>query len=279
MKNTTRSMIIVAAAAAGLSASAFADFNYNDFSSTSQLNLVGSTVQSSNRLLLTPSARTSVGAVWHGIQQRVGGGFDTTMVIKIEDKVGGGADGVAFVIQNQSPTAIGAGGGGIGYGQNPVFGIPGISNSLAVEFDMWNNSPQDWSDPGTNHVSIQSRGTLENSPEAAHSLAAASTNDLSDGSSHTLRIRYVSGVMSIFIDGNLALQSNVNLETLLALNPDSADGVGQAWVGVTAATGGNPDRQAHVLESWRFDGTPPIPAPAAAGLLVPALLMGARRRR
>lgn len=279
MKNVTRSMLIVAAAAAGVSSSALADFNYVDFSSTESLNLVGVATQSSNRLLVTPSVRSSAGAVWHGVQQRVSGGFDTTMVIKIEDKLGGGADGMAFVIQNSAPTPIGAGGGGIGYGENPVFGTPGIANSLAVEFDMWNNSPQDWNDAGSSHVSIQSRGTLQNNPDAAHSLGAAGTNDLSDGSSHTLRVRYIGGVMSVFIDGNLALQASVNLAGLLALNPDSVDGVGQAWVGITAATGGNLDRQAHVLESWRFEGTPPIPTPAAAGLLVPALLMGARRRR
>lgn len=279
MKISTRSIVAAAVVGAGLTSSAFADFNYVDFSSTAGLNLVGAAEQNSNRLLVTPSVRASAGAVWVGAQQRVSGGFDTTMVIKIEDKVGGGADGMALVIQNSAPTPIGASGGGIGYAANPVFEIPGISNSLAVEFDMWNNSPKDWSDPGSNHVSIQSRGLQQNSPDAAYSLGAAASPDLSDGSSHTLRVRYIGGVMSIYIDGSLTLQSNIDLSGLLSLNPDSVDGVGQAWVGITAATGGNPDRQAHVLESWRFEGTPQIPAPATAGLLVPALALGARRRR
>ncbi len=278
MKTHTRTIVAAAVMACGVSSSAMADFDYTDFSSTAGLNLVGSAVQSSNRLLVTPSVRASAGAVWHATQQRVSGGFDTTMVIKIEDRFGGGADGIALVIQNAAPTALGASGGGMGYGENAVFGLPGISSSLAVEFDMWNNSPKDWPDAGNNHVSVQSRGLLQNSPDSDYSLGSAASPDLSGGSSHTLRVRYIGGVMSIFIDGNLTLQSSVNLGSLLALTSDT-DGVGKAWIGVTAATGGNPDRQAHVLESWRFEGTPPIPTPAAAGLLVPALLMGARRRR
>lgn len=43
-----------------------------------------------------------------------------------------GGDGIAFVIQEQDPRALGAGGAGLGY--------TGIENSLAVEFDTFYNS-------------------------------------------------------------------------------------------------------------------------------------------
>ena len=62
---------------------------------------------------------------------------------------GGGADGIAFVLQPIS-TSLGSTGGGIGY-QN-------ISPSFAVEFDTCFNST--YSDPWYNHVAIQKNGNL-----------------------------------------------------------------------------------------------------------------------
>lgn len=61
------------------------------------------------------------------------------------------ADGFAFVVQNSSKTALGTGSGGLGYS--------GIPNSLAVEFDTFQNQP--W-DPSANHVAVQSCGTGTN---------------------------------------------------------------------------------------------------------------------
>src|SRR5581483_8768003 len=150
------------------------------------------------------------------------------------------ADGIALVIQNSSGEALGGRGGGIGYAQNPTFGFAGISNSVAIAFDMWNNNVQ-WPEAGDNHVSIQSNGTGENSPLLQYSLGNAATPDLSDGATHVLRVNYTAGIMSVYIDGNLTptLQTAINLSTLLNL-----DQGGTAWVGVTAATGGVADREA-----------------------------------
>jgi len=43
---------------------------------------------------------------------------------------GTGADGFAFVVQGQAPTAIGAGGGALGYGSSST--MPGVRPSVAV---------------------------------------------------------------------------------------------------------------------------------------------------
>jgi len=96
-------------------------------------------------------------------------GFFTYFSFQMHDTQGccSPGDGFAFIVQNSTATdfsqgaigsgltAVGAGEGGIGYS--------GINNSLAVEFDIYDNQ---W-DPNSNHVAIQSCGgltSLFNSP-------------------------------------------------------------------------------------------------------------------
>lgn len=268
-----RTAVMALTVVAGAGTSAMADFNYSDFSSVNGLNMVGVAKQDGNRVLVTPAVGGSAGAVWVAMKQGVADGFDTTMTIHIEDKHGGGADGIALVIQNAAPTPLGGTGGGVGYARNLMFNQPGIANSFAVEADMWNNNPQ-WSEPGDNHLTFQSNGLLENTPDTSASMGNAAISDLSDGSTHTIRVLYAGGVMSVYLDGSLnaSLSSQINLSTLLSLD------AGTAWVGVTSSTGGAADRQAHVLEAWSWTSTI-IPAPGATGLMAMGGLLAIRRKR
>ena len=59
-----------------------------------------------------------------------------------------GADGFAFVIQNEGLNELGQSGMGMGYHD--------INNSLAVEFDTWHNP--EMLDDYENHISVQTRG-------------------------------------------------------------------------------------------------------------------------
>ena len=219
-----------------------AGFNYPDFSSTVGLALVGDATQIDNKLRLTLPIAQQAGAAWHITKQFVQDGFETTFQFQITDLGGGsglepGADGIVFVIQNNSVSALGFGGYGIGY--------HGIPNSLAVEFDTWHNSS--WDDPNNNHVSVHTRGIDPNSVHHAYSLGSTTEiPDMSDGNVHTARIDYVPGTMRVYLD-NLtepALTVDVNLGDTLSLD------VGYAWVGFTSATGGAWEN--HDLLSWSF---------------------------
>lgn len=125
--------------------------------------------QSQTVLRLTdsgPGAEQS--STWFQIQQPVGGGFSTWFQFQVHNNVCcAPTDGFAFVLQNSNNTdssqgasgrgvtALGAAGGGLGYS--------GINNSLAVEFDVYDDP---W-DPNSNHIAIQSCGgnpALFNSP-------------------------------------------------------------------------------------------------------------------
>ncbi len=198
----------------------------------------------------------SASATWYGGQEDVADGFSTTFSFRIFPYSSGTcthADGLAFVIQNQGTDAIGAVGEDIGYG--------GIVNSLAVEFDTYQNSGNGdlVNDPNGNHIAVQSRGTSANSPvhDSSTTLGINSAlPDLADSNTHIVTITYdaIAHTMKIYMAEapypnnppapTLILTVPVNLRTKLALN------AGRAWVGFTGATAcGN--ESADIL-NWRF---------------------------
>jgi hypothetical protein len=63
--------------------------------------------------------------------------FTTTFTLSMHDGTTPRADGLTFVIQGNSPQALGAFAGAIGYGN--FAGEPGIPNSIAITFDNTNN--------------------------------------------------------------------------------------------------------------------------------------------
>jgi hypothetical protein len=113
-------------------------------------------------LRLTGSAARLSGAAWYPRKLNVREGFETRFTMRMAnpslvcsrmDDVhthcrSRGADGLAFVVQNDDPLALGVGGMALGYG--------GLADALAVEFDTFHN-PEN-ADPYENHVGIMARG-------------------------------------------------------------------------------------------------------------------------
>ncbi|HEY7308917.1 MAG TPA: Calx-beta domain-containing protein [Gemmataceae bacterium] len=246
-----------------------APINYANFSSTSGLQLVGSATRTQSKLRLTPAQANKAGGAWFTTQQDVKDGFKTTFQFQMS----GGSDGFAFIIQNDNVTALGNGGGNLGY-DNSGSGGQGnsIRNGVAVEFDTWQNAGSDFGpggvgDPSDNHISIHV-------PDAAGYMRANEANSLGyaippfaldDNVIHTATIDYVpnpggtGGTMCVFLDGATSplLSVNVDLDSILNLAPG-----GKAWVGFTAATGGARYQTQDIL-SWQFAPLP-VPAPLVA---------------
>ena len=144
--------------------------------------------------LTAPFARLS-GAAWYPREMNIREGFDTTFRFRVTEPStvcdfmddvytncrSRGADGFAFVIQAESPVALGAAGMQLGYG--------GTRNSVAIEFDT--RYSYEMFDPYENHISVHSRG-WRNRNSANHTYSFGSTvaiSDLTDGD-HDVRVVY-----------------------------------------------------------------------------------------
>jgi len=218
-------------------------------------------------------------------------GFDTYFKFQIHTAAicCAPADGLAFVIQNSSTTALGSGNGGLGYS--------GIPNSVAVEFDTHLDTAN--ADPSNNHVGVQSCGTAANSADHSSSCAVAGTltsniphlgvtcgtsGPCTDGTPHEAVIEYNppasgtgNGTLLVWIDQPfipgthtpcpnnttpgcpIAAVAAISVPYNFDIN-QNPQGIaltagGSAWVGFTASQTSDP--QAHDILAWTF--TPHAP--------------------
>jgi hypothetical protein len=231
------------------------NFSYPNFHSVAGLVLNGSAAQGVPtppelapvlRLMDGLGSNGQASSAWYNVQVPVSGAFTVQYVFNINHCVGiGCADGFAFVIQNSvdATAALGGFGGYLGYSSAP--GVTGIENSLAIEFDDFQNF--NFLDPNANHVAAQSCGTSPNT--ADHSTCRLSISPhlpitLPDGANHTVELTYTPGSLNTFIDGAAVMHTAVDLSSLLSLNG------GNAYIGFTAGAGSG-GQNADIL-NWSF---------------------------
>ncbi len=236
----------------------------------------------SNVLQLTTSSGSQVGSAWYGTPQTVENGFTTSFQFQFTNPTVPPADGIAFVIQNSSTKAIGftgGNGGAIGYGDDDSSANPsqgeGIPNSLAIEFDTYQNG---W-DPASNgngsdsHVAVQSCGTGPNTSHhgylcggttGANSTVGApvvTSTNFADGAIHSVTIVYNAACptptcspatpanLHVILDGVDQYPGGVNVD----LSSIGLAGGTNAYVGFAAATGG--DFETQNILNWAFAPT------------------------
>jgi hypothetical protein len=206
--------------------------------------LVGQASLLSDRLRVVPAIFNDVGAAWYtplgSPQHDVSGGFDAVFEFELTPGTATPADGLAFVIQNESVGALGL---------PSSAGYVGITNSIAVEFDMFLNLAL--GDTSARHIAVMTRGSLPNSQD--HLVAELgnvdTVIDFADGLSHTARVEYIGGApgtLNVYLNDLIipALSIPLDLASTISLNS------GSAWVGITAGTGGLFSN--HDLTSWEF---------------------------
>jgi sugar lactone lactonase YvrE len=99
------------------------------FYSGSGLNLVGSASVSGNVLNLTDGGKNEVAAAWYSTPQNIQS-FTTDFDFQLTHAT---ADGFTFTIQSLSPTAIGTGGGGLGFKHI-------LGDCVGIKFDLYNDA-------------------------------------------------------------------------------------------------------------------------------------------
>ena len=147
---------------------------------------------------LTPNTTFQQGSIWYNRQLNLNNAFDYKFDIFLGANNGVGADGMTFVIQNQSQALGPAGtfGSQLGYGTFP-------GKSIGVEFDSHNNGPgAPYGDIVQHHIAIDTSG-VQFPPIAGPVTALASGANIDDGNWHTAEIVWAPSTqtMTIYFDG------------------------------------------------------------------------------
>jgi len=221
-------------------------FSYPDFSNLTGLVLNGNAAQSGAVLRITPAAGNQKATVYYHQPVRVSTGFETLIQFQITSLYCGGADGMAFIIHNDSRGSafIGDGGGELAYGSAAGSAVgTGALNSLVIELDTYQNG----ADVSSNEISVHTNGTGENDTEESLSLDSLdATYDMKDGQVHALLISYVPGTLKVYLDDMVTPQLSVPYDFATGGtwmgggNPGGLSLINgtDAWVGITGATGG-----------------------------------------
>ena len=294
-----RTAVCAGAALFGLAAANAAQFTYNGFSNTAGLTLVGdaaTAVTSDGTVLrVTPATGSQSGAVYSTSAFTLGASatFSTQFQFRFTDPgAWDPADGITFVLA-ASPSGLGSGGVGMGYA--------GVPNSVAIEFDTYNNAGFGLGDNdgnSSNHVSIDTDGNLTNTALANvygnGSCGFANGNPpqnpqsadgcMSNGHLWTVNMSYNGSDLTVSLRDPSESADFVAINSY-PINIASYLGTNNAYVGFTAGTGAGWEN--HDILNWTFANTaqlPPssVPEPDSLTLLAAGVLMlagfGASRR-
>ncbi|MEV6348083.1 L-type lectin-domain containing protein [Actinoplanes sp. NPDC051851] len=143
-----------------------------------------------------------------------------------------GADGIAFVLQESGPRALGGHGGGLGY--------RGLNRSVAVEFDDHRNGD----DPDGNHVAL----VLDGDPGRHLTVTEAAIPLF--GAPFQARVAWdaPTGVLRVYLGAPGADSAQLVIDREIDLRERL--GADTAWMGFTGATGDIAAKQ-DVLSWWR----------------------------
>lgn len=214
--------------------------------SAGELQLKGHAEWAGRAVRLTRATRFQAGAVWLARKQAVRSGFDTEFTFRFSDAggLGNGADGLAFVVQNNAPGVVGGVGGSGGFGSSGE--TPGIAFSLAVFLDSFRNSEH--RDPSDNSMQICINGTSNQRkwPPSRLAIVPNLRTKLKDGREHRARIVYRPPLLAVYLDEQLLAQTPADLALV-------SDAEGKSWVGFTASTGNG--YEIHDLLSWDWSSS------------------------
>jgi hypothetical protein len=190
--------------------------------------------------LLTDGGGSEAGSMFSNPKLDIRG-FTTTFTFALLNGTNPSADGMTFIIQGNSPTSLGAGGGGLGY-----FGIP---NSVAIKFDLFNNEGE-----GSNSTGIFFNGDFPGLPHAPGEQSIDLTSSGIDLHSQHIFLG------TLAYDGSTLTETIVDTSTgktfthaYTNVNIPSLVGGDTAFVGFGAGTGGLTTIAA--VGSWKYTPT------------------------
>ena len=213
------------------------------FATPTGMQLNGSTDLDDSRLQLTNGTVNEAGSAFFTSPTNITN-FTTDFTFQLSNAQ---ADGITFTIQNSSagPTALGPSGGGLGYGPDTPGGTPGISNSVAIKYDLYSNDGE-----GDDSTGLYTNGA---SPTIPFTDMTPSGVILNNGDTMTVHITYDGTTLTMAITD---YSVNATFTTSWPINIPQTIGSNTAYVGFTGGTGGLTASQK--IETWTFAATPTI---------------------
>jgi hypothetical protein len=194
----------------------------------------GRTKLSGTRLELTDGGASEASSAWFTSPVNVQS-FTTDFSFQL---INPNADGMTFAIQNAGLTALGPTGGGLGYGAQLPGGTPGIPTSVAVKFDLFQNSHE-----GNNSTGLYTNGASPTSP----AITLGGGVNLHSGDVFQVHMTYNGTTLTMTITDTV---TKATFTTSWAINIPGTVGGNTAFVGFTAGTGGQTATQEII--TWTY---------------------------
>jgi hypothetical protein len=191
------------------------------------------------------------------------GTFNTSFTFQLHDGTAIEGDGITFIIQGSSPTALGPGGGGLGYGPDHPGGSGGIPNSIAVKFDTFDNAGE-----GADSTGLYLNGASPSIPAVNLSNTGI---DLHSQDVFKVTLSYDGTTLTETITDT---KTQATFTTQYTVNIAAAVGGNVGYVGFGGGTGGNTAVQD--ILTWTYStqdykgGTAGASSPSPAGSSPPA---------
>jgi hypothetical protein len=187
-----------------------------------------------SRLQLTDGGTSEASSAWFATPVNVQA-FTTDFSLQL---INPNADGMTFVIQNAGTTALGPSGGGLGYGAGLPGGTPGIPSSVAVKFDLFQNSHE-----GVNSTGLYTNGASPTSP----AVTLAGGVNLHSGDIFRVHVTYNGTTLTMTITDTV---TNATFTTSWTIDIPGTVGGNTALVGFTGGTGGQTATQEII--TWTY---------------------------
>jgi PKD repeat protein len=213
-------------------AAAISSVGYSQMTMVSSANML--VPSDCNCYQITPNSANPKGAIWSPVTIDLTQSFDMTFNIYLGTNDVWGADGMAFVLQ-QNPSGIGDIGYTLAYHDLAPVNTPAISSqSFAIEIDTWNSSPTIATDIASDHIGVSSNGSVNHNLGGPYAVP-----NLEDGLYHTFRVVWSPSLttIAVLLDGAPVFSLNLNITTaIFAGNPN-------VYFGFTGSGGGSYNEQ------------------------------------